>query len=121
MPSSGPSRSSPSGRTGAPRQSKNTKFLLTYGTRYINNKLLVGVEPIQYMFILEPEYGIFYLDSHNQICFQRTNDLHSAPTEHLFHLRLERLGHFELERAYHVSISLDLSRRLYELKIDQFR
>lgn len=27
-----------------------------------NNKLLVGVEPIQHLFIRDPEHGIFYLD-----------------------------------------------------------
>ncbi|CAI9277351.1 unnamed protein product [Lactuca saligna] len=41
--------------------------------------------------------------------------------EHLFHLRLEGLGHYERERGYHVLISLELSRRLDELKTDQLR
>ena len=81
----------------------------------------MSVEPVQHMFIPEPEHGIFYLDSQNQMCFQRTNDLPSAPTEHLFHLRLEGLGHYEIKRGYHVPIYLDLSRRLDEIKIDQFR
>ncbi|CAI9286777.1 unnamed protein product [Lactuca saligna] len=75
----------------------------------------------EYMFIPEPEHKIFYLDSQNQMCFQRTDDLPSAPTEHLFHLRLEGLGHYELERGYCELISLELSRRLDELKLDQFR
>ncbi|CAI9299469.1 unnamed protein product [Lactuca saligna] len=55
------------------------------------------------------------------ICFQRTNYLLSAPTEHLFHLLFERLGHYNIERVYHVLISVELNRRLDELKLDQFR
>ena len=72
VPSTGPSglsRPSLSGRTSAPRQFKNNKFLLPYGTRYINNELPMGVELDQYMFILEPEPGIFYLNSQNHMCF----------------------------------------------------
>ncbi|CAI9260052.1 unnamed protein product [Lactuca saligna] len=88
VPSTGPlassSRSASSGRTDAPQHSKTTRFLLPYGTRYINDELPIGVEPIQYMFIPKPEHGIFYLNSQNQICFQRTDGLPSAPTEHLF-------------------------------------
>ncbi|CAI9285826.1 unnamed protein product [Lactuca saligna] len=53
--------------------------------------------------------------------FQHTDDLPSAPTEHLFHLRLEGLGHYELERGCHVLISLELHRRLDELKLVQFK
>ena len=52
--------------------------------------------------------------------FQRTNDLHVAPTKHLFHLRMEGLCHFKLEREYHVLISLELSKTLEELQIDEF-
>ncbi|CAI9266031.1 unnamed protein product [Lactuca saligna] len=75
VPSVGPSRPSTSGRTVTPR----------------------GVEPIQHMFIREPEHGIFYLDSQNRMCFQRYDDLPAAPTEHLFHLRMVGLSHLELE------------------------
>ena len=51
VPSVGPSsigqsRPPTSGRTSAPRQSKNTKFLLPYKTQYINSELPVGVEPV---------------------------------------------------------------------------
>ena len=53
--------------------------------------------------------------------FQRTNDLHVAPTKHLFHLRMEGLSYFELERGYRVLIYLELSKRLEELRIDEFR
>ncbi|CAI9275848.1 unnamed protein product [Lactuca saligna] len=53
VPSAGPSRPSSSGRTSAPRQSNNTKFLIPYGTWYINNELPVGVEPVQYLLISE--------------------------------------------------------------------
>ncbi|CAI9276694.1 unnamed protein product [Lactuca saligna] len=67
------------------------------------------------------EHGIFYLDSHNQASFQHTDDLPSAPTEHLFHLRFEGLGHCELKIRYRVMISLVLSRTLDELKTNQFR
>ena len=55
------------------------------------------------------------------MCFQCTDDLPSAPTKHFFHILLEGLGHYELERGYHVLISLELSRRLDELKLDHFR
>ena len=55
------------------------------------------------------------------MCFKCTDDLPSAPTEHLFHLRLEGLGHYELEKGYRVLISLEMNRRLDELKLDQFR
>ena len=68
--------------------SKYTKFLLLYNTPYINNKLLVGVEPVQHMFIWDLEHGIFYLDNKNQICFQRTEDLPIVPIKHLFNLYL---------------------------------
>ncbi|CAI9282794.1 unnamed protein product [Lactuca saligna] len=121
MPPVGPSRPSSSGRTGAPRQSKNTKFMLPYGTRYINNDLPLDVEPVQYMFIREPKHVIFFLESQNHMCFQRTDDLSSAPIKHLFHLCIEGLNHFELERGYCVLISMELSRRLDELEIDEFR
>ncbi|CAI9293938.1 unnamed protein product [Lactuca saligna] len=117
----GPSRPSYSTRIGAPKQSKITMFLLPYGTRYINNKLPTGVEPVQYMFIREPEHGIFYLYSQHHMCFQHTDDLPATHTEHLFHLRFEGLGHFEIERGYHGLISLELSKRLQELQIDEFR
>ncbi|CAI9299321.1 unnamed protein product [Lactuca saligna] len=63
LPATCPSRSSSLGRIGTPRQSKNTKFLLAYCIKYISNKLTVGVEPVGYMFILEPKHGIFYIDS----------------------------------------------------------
>ncbi|KAL7587597.1 hypothetical protein Lser_V15G38003 [Lactuca serriola] len=55
------------------------------------------------------------------MCFQRTDELSSAPTEQLFHLCLEGLGHYELERGYRVYISLELNRRRDEWKLDQFR
>ncbi|CAI9279872.1 unnamed protein product [Lactuca saligna] len=78
---------STSGKTGASRRSIYTKFLLPYGTRYINNERLVGIKSIQHMFMQEPEHG---------------------------------LHHIELERGYRVLISLELSKTLEELKIDEF-
>ena len=73
------------------------------------------------MFIPELEHGIFYLDSQNHICFQCTDDLLVVPIKHLFHLHIEGLSHFELEKEYCVLISLELSRKLGELQIDEFR
>ncbi|CAI9283742.1 unnamed protein product [Lactuca saligna] len=61
--SAGPSTPSSSGRTYAPRESYNTKFLLPYVTWYINNELPGDVEPVRYMLIPEPEHGILYHDS----------------------------------------------------------
>ncbi|CAI9279423.1 unnamed protein product [Lactuca saligna] len=43
VPSADLSRPSSSRRTGSPRQSKNTKFLPPYGTRYIKKELSVGL------------------------------------------------------------------------------
>ena len=37
------------------------------------------------------------------------------------HLLMEGLCHFELKRGYHVMISLELSKILEELKIEEFR
>ncbi|CAI9263500.1 unnamed protein product [Lactuca saligna] len=63
LPLVGLFRPSSLGRTGAPRQSKNTNFLLLYDIRYIHNEFLAGVKPVQYMFSLEIEHGIIYLDT----------------------------------------------------------
>lgn len=112
MPLAGLSRSSTSGRIGTPIMSSYTKFLLLYGTRYNNKMLVVGVEPVQHMFIREPKHGIFYIDSPNNMCFQCTDDLHTTPTEHLFYLHMEGINHVELERGYLVLIFLELSKRL---------
>ena len=101
--------------------SKCTKFLLPYGTPYINNKLPVGVELFQHLLIWEPKHGILYLDSQNQMCFQRTKDLHAAPTKHLFNLRLDGIQHKELEWGYGVLISLELYKRLANLHLDDFK
>ena len=75
----------------APKKSKvnHRPYLLPYGTKYINNKLPTGVEPIQLLFIRSPEHGMFYMDANHQMCFQRTTDLPATQTEHLYHLRLE--------------------------------
>ncbi|CAI9292107.1 unnamed protein product [Lactuca saligna] len=81
----------------SPKCPKFTKLLLPFGIVYINNKLLVGVEPIQHVFIWEPKHGIFYLDNQNQMCFQRIEDLPFAPTKQLFHLHVECIRHKELE------------------------
>lgn len=56
-------------------------FILPFGTICINNRLSVGVEPIQHIFIREPEYDIFYLDGENQMYFQCIKELHVAPTQ----------------------------------------
>ncbi|CAI9296761.1 unnamed protein product [Lactuca saligna] len=126
VPSVGPSSAgqsipSSSGRTRAPRKYKNTMCLLPYKTQYINNELPMGVELVQYTFSPEPEHGIFSLDRLNHMCYRRTGDLPSAPTEHLFHLRLQVLGHYVLEKGYCMLISLKLSKRRDEVKLDQFR
>lgn len=113
-----PSSKSPSAGTSsaAPRRSKSKHipFLLPYGTRYINNTLPAGVEPVQYKFIRQPEHGMFYMDANFQMCFQRTSDLSAAQTEHLYHLRLECMGHPEQEGFYKI-ISVELEERSAEL------
>ena len=55
----------------APRKSKTNHrpFLLPHGTKYINNTLPAGVEPVQYLFIRSPEHGMFYMDANHQMCF----------------------------------------------------
>ena len=72
----------------APKKSKTNHrpFLLPCGTKYINNTLPAGVEPVQHVFIRSPEHGMFYMDANHQMCFQRTSDLPQAQTEHLYHL-----------------------------------
>ncbi|KAL4586416.1 hypothetical protein LXL04_011052 [Taraxacum kok-saghyz] len=95
-------------------KSKHISFLLPYGTRYINNKLPAGVEPVQYLFIRQPEHGMFYMDANFQMCFQRTSDLPAAPTEHLYHLRLECMGHPEQEGFFKI-IAVELESRSQEL------
>lgn len=54
------------------------------------------------------------------MCFQHTDDLPIAPTEHLFNIHLEGLRHKELELGYDVMISLELSKHLTGLHIDDF-
>ena len=44
-------------------------YPLPFGTIYINNKLQVGVEPIQYILIKDPEHRIIYLDNQTHMCF----------------------------------------------------
>ncbi|CAI9280263.1 unnamed protein product [Lactuca saligna] len=118
VPSVGPSQPSTSERTSKPKISKSTKFLLPYGTRYINNKKSVGIEPIQHMFIWELEHGIFYLASQNQMCFQHIEDLLDAPIEHLFNLHLEGMRHKYMEIGYCVLISFKLNKHLTDLHLD---
>lgn len=79
--------------------SKYTNFLLSYDIPDIH-KLPVGVEILQHMLIWEPEYGIFYLDNQNQMCFQCTKYLPDAPIEHLYNLRPEGMWHKESEQGY---------------------
>ena len=55
------------------------------------------------------------------MCFQCTDDIPIAPTDHLFHLHMEGLRHIEFERGYHVLISIELRKRLEKLHIDEFR
>ena len=112
----------PSTSSSAPKSSRtpHSVFLYPYGTRYIDNSLPAGVEPVQHFFIRSPEHGIFYMDSNHQMCFQRTSDLLRAQTEHLFHLRLECMGHVEQD-GYHVLIALELVTRLEELGLDGFK
>ncbi|CAI9300137.1 unnamed protein product [Lactuca saligna] len=68
----------------------------------------------------EPEQGIFYVDNQNQMCFQRTEDLPNAPTEHLFNLLLKVIRYKELEKGYHVLISFEHSKHLVDLHLDDF-
>ena len=100
--------------------SQYTMFLLPYSTRYMNNKLLVGVEPVQDMFIQEPKHGILYLDSQNHMHFQRTDDLPAAPTENLFHICMDGIRHKDLDSGYSVPIYLKHTKRLEDLQIDEF-
>lgn len=55
------------------------------------------------------------------MCFQYTEDLPNAPTEHLFNLHLEWMRHKEMERGYHVLISFELNKRLTNLHLGNFK
>ena len=74
---------------------------------------------MQHKFIPLPEHGIFYFDG-NQMCFQRTEDLYKAPTEHLFNLRCECMKFPSLEKGFHYLISNELIIRREELKIEVY-
>ena len=97
----------------SPKPSRTThkEFLYPYSTRYIDNTLPAGVEPVQHLFIRSPEHSMFYMDSNHQMCFQRTSDLPKAQTEHLFHLHLECMGH-EKQYGFHRLIALELETHL---------
>lgn len=55
------------------------------------------------------------------MCFQRTDVLTAAHTEHLFHLRTKCIGHKEFKRGYQVLISHELNKYLEDLQIDEFK
>lgn len=74
------------------RKSKHDKFLLPYGTVYIKNTLPMVVVFLQHIFIRELEHGIFHVDNNDHKFFERSIDLHKAPTKNLFQLRLECKG-----------------------------
>ena len=55
------------------------------------------------------------------MCFQHTEDLPNAPTDNLFNLCLEGMRHKKIERVYRVLISFELSKRLTDLHLDDFK
>lgn len=120
VPSVGPSQPFTSTTTPKQRKSKKFKFLLPFGTVYTNKRFPVSVESIQHLIIREPEHDILYLDEQNHMCFECTEDLHSTPTKHLFHLCLECMGHEEVEQDYHWLISLEQSKCIEEFKGENF-
>lgn len=71
------------------RRSKHSRYLLPYGTVYTNNTLPADVVCVQDPCITEPERGLFFVNNEDHMCFQRFVDLHTAPTEHIFHHILE--------------------------------
>jgi hypothetical protein len=90
-------------------------FVLDFGSKEINNSLPMGVDPIQHLFITEPEHGIFYLDKNHRMCFQRTAEIPKAPLDHLVGLRQGCMGHEDLEKSYHILIAIELLNRRTEL------
>ena len=108
-----------SSRSENPSQPDPCQLLLPYGTRIINNSLPAGVEPLQHKFIPEPEHEIFYFDG-NRMCFQRSADMHKAPTEHFINLCLACMDFPDLEKGFHFLISNELITRKEELKIGVF-
>lgn len=83
------------------RISHGVRFLLPYGTKVIEDSFLVVVDRIQYLFIHEPEHGIFYMDESHRIYFKCSDDLAKVSTEHLFYLRTELMSHEKLKNNYH--------------------
>lgn len=80
----------------------------------------VGVDHIKHMFIHQPKHGFFYMDESQRMCFQRSNDLAKAPTEHLVHLWIECTCHIKLEHRYHFLISLEVNKRKKKLEIYEY-
>ena len=60
------------------------------------------------------------MDADHQMCFQRTSDLPKAPTEHVYHLRLECMGHEEQE-GFQGLIAVEIESRPQELLHDDFK
>lgn len=54
------------------------------------------------------------------MCFQRTEDLHAATTERLFHPFLECMSYEDVEQHYYWLFSLELRKLIEELKGDTF-
>lgn len=102
------------------RRSQHSRFLLPYGTTYINNSLPVNVECIQHFFIKEPGHGLLCIDNNDHICIQWSIDLHKAPIEHLFHLRLGCKRKPEAD-CYHWIIYYKLDKRRDELACNDYR
>ena len=109
----------PSSQSKAPVISKYCQLLLPYGTKVINNTLPAGVEPVQHKVIPFPEPRIFYFDGQN-MCFQRSEDLAKAPTEHLSNLRHYCMHFPDLEKGFHYLISIKLINRRDELRTVEY-
>lgn len=75
---------------------------------------------IQHLFIREINHGLFYVDNNDQMCFQRSVDLHKTPTEHIFYLRLECKGKPEAD-YYYWNVSYELDKKGDELACDDFK
>lgn len=51
------------------RTSNSVKFLLSYGTKITYNSFPLGVDPVQHLFLHQPENGIFYMDESQRMFF----------------------------------------------------
>lgn len=74
---------------------------------------------VQHLFIREPKCGLFYINDHDRMCFQCSIDLSKAPTEHLFHPRME-CKHKPQVDCYPWIIYYEMDKRRHELACDDF-